>query len=490
LRLEWRQVPDWPKLAWVATFADGAEELVVLHGSHVEIGDGWCVEAVWDGPFECADFDKTEHVFGTGIRCRENRVVFVSAGTMLERLWYCQADNKLFVSNSLPALLACSDVSLRDDYYHYPADMASLTLGLNDYKRTIPASPFDISLVYFRNLEYDGQNLVEVDKPETTPEFTCYKDYHDFLINTAKRLGDNLQSGKRKHNITPLGSVSSGYDSGAAATIAREAGCKEAVTIANASSLFPRSDSGMEIARCLGLECRSYKHHPSAYRYEESIWSAAGMPAGLNLTMFDYPEPLCLFFTGYRGDTVWDNYVLDDAAPLAGPTIAGLSLSEFRLKQGIFHCPVPFWGCLKSQQIQRISLAEEMAPWRLGGGYDRPIPRRILEEATVPRGLFAKRKEVTTVDCFFVWPFSNESMDSFSLYLSKLNLFSPSRLTAFMLRKSAHIVSFLYSNIPKKIRAKIPNPMEVISIKEQSLLFVWSNDVIKSNYKNGIKDIS
>src|SRR5438067_688694 len=34
-----------------------------------------------------------------------------------------------------------------------------------------------------------------------------------------------------------------------------------------------------------------------------------------------------------------------------------------------------------------------MAPWRLGSDYDRPIPRRILEEAGIPRQLFGTRKK-------------------------------------------------------------------------------------------------
>src|SRR2546427_8786426 len=33
------------------------------------------------------------------------------------------------------------------------------------------------------------------------------------------------------------------------------------------------------------------------------------------------------------------------------------------------------------------------APWRLGSDYDRPIPRRILEEAGIPRRLFGNRKK-------------------------------------------------------------------------------------------------
>ena len=40
-----------------------------------------------------------------------------------------------------------------------------------------------------------------------------------------------------------------------------------------------------------------------------------------------------------------------------------------------------------------MAASPEMAPWRLGNGYDRPIPRRILESAGVPRALFGARKK-------------------------------------------------------------------------------------------------
>jgi hypothetical protein len=40
--------------------------------------------------------------------------------------------------------------------------------------------------------------------------------------------------------------------------------------------------------------------------------------------------------------------------------------------------------------------APEMRPWTLGGDYDRPIARRILEEAGVARSAFAERKRLVT----------------------------------------------------------------------------------------------
>jgi hypothetical protein len=37
-----------------------------------------------------------------------------------------------------------------------------------------------------------------------------------------------------------------------------------------------------------------------------------------------------------------------------------------------------------------------MRPWRVGGNYDRPIPRRLVEEAGVPRRAYAREKRAIT----------------------------------------------------------------------------------------------
>ena len=99
-RLRPTVVPGWPKLAWVAKMRNGFHEIEVLCGPLVERGDDWIAEAVWAGPFIHGDFDKTDLVFGTGIRIRRNRTVFVTSGTVFDRLVFCQRGDSWHVSNS------------------------------------------------------------------------------------------------------------------------------------------------------------------------------------------------------------------------------------------------------------------------------------------------------------------------------------------------------------------------------------------------------
>ena len=54
--------------------------------------------------------------------------------------------------------------------------------------------------------------------------------------------------------------------------------------------------------------------------------------------------------------------------------------------------PIPFIGALRKPEIIAISRSAEMVSYSVGGIYDRPLARRLLEEAGVPRHLFGQRK--------------------------------------------------------------------------------------------------
>ena len=74
----------------------------------------------------------------------------------------------------------------------------------------------------------------------------------------------------------------------------------------------------------------------------------------------------------------------------------GRALSEPRLHVGFVHLPVPYLTARYFPEIQAISNSADMAPWSVGGSYDRPIPRRIAEEAGVPREVLGQAKREIT----------------------------------------------------------------------------------------------
>lgn len=67
-------------------------------------------------------------------------------------------------------------------------------------------------------------------------------------------------------------------------------------------------------------------------------------------------------------------------------------MAEWRLVVGVIHLPLPYIGARRRAEIVEITESAEMDPWRLGTAYDRPIARRIAEEAGVPRQLFGQSK--------------------------------------------------------------------------------------------------
>ena len=83
---------------------------------------------------------------------------------------------------------------------------------------------------------------------------------------------------------------------------------------------------------------------------------------------------------------------------------SGSSLGEWRLRVGFIHVPLPCFGGEHYRDLVRISRAPEMRPWVVGRGYDKPIPRRILEEAGVPRGMFGEVKRAASASIHLEGP--------------------------------------------------------------------------------------
>ena len=103
--------------------------------------------------------------------------------------------------------------------------------------------------------------------------------------------------------------------------------------------------------------------------------------------------PARLLLTGYNGGKVWGRDAKASPHIVRGDP-SGASLGEYRLRAGFLNLPIPFIGCMQHESISQISNSAAMRPWSIGNThYDRPIPRRIAEEAGVPRPLFGQKKK-------------------------------------------------------------------------------------------------
>jgi hypothetical protein len=387
-------VDNWPELAWCAICKVGADEVRVLHGARVETRPDWFGEIVWAGDFADASFDQTDIVSGSGGRRRNGKLVFVSSGTIVDRLHITQAGDRYFVSNSLPCVLSVANTSLDPTYSNYYKDLRSIDFGLNHYQRKFKCSKGHVEFVYFDNLVWNGSGLAHHQKVFTKTKFADFDEYHAFLVGMMHSMAENIGSPQRQHRYEMLTTVSSGYDSATVAAITKTGGCERALTIAHSRS--GDSDSGAEIGRYLGMD--THIADRDAWRESElaEIPFIAGGPGGGGSVYFKSAEnqlPGTVLFTGLGGGLMWGEPARRQNGEYAPIGFSDASLTEYRLSVGFIHCAPPLWGMRAPADLFSISASDEMIPWRVSGNYNRPIARRIVEAAGVPREAFGMTKK-------------------------------------------------------------------------------------------------
>jgi hypothetical protein len=390
----------WPTLAWIARVEPESNVVQIWHGKRLETRSEWFCEAVWAGDFAQADFDLTERVFGSGARVRDGKIVFVSSGSTLDRLISIDTPHGTFVSNSLPCLMQRVGAGVDPTSPKYRDFFGGIIKGINDYPRELQTSAGPVRLTYFRNLAWDGANLHERDKPDTCGPFRVFEDYRAFLQETINAIAQNITSPLRQIPMRMMGTMSSGYDSAAVSAIAQQAGLREVISISH--SKFGSSDSGEPVAKALGLNLTLIDRQAWEKLDYPEVPFLSSDGKGEDVYFHGAKQHLegCALFTGFLGDLNW--LTGDHGSNGRGPNLSrgdrsGLSLTEFRLWAGFINCPIPFLGAMHIDQIVPIGQSEAMKPWDFGGDYSKPVARRILEEAGVPRGAFAIEKKAASV---------------------------------------------------------------------------------------------
>ena len=252
-------------------------------------------------------------------------------------------------------------------------------------------------------------SLRRIARPPGAPP-SRYADYVDLLLGTTCRLAANAADRRRAATYRLVAACSRGYDSTASAAIAGLAGCREGVTFVESlgRSGHPLvgvtervgDDSGADTLRVLGMRVAEFDRRalaelPGHPRAEFFLSSPAAITDATARVMEDTLRG-SVFVSGRHGERYWgptrrcsrtDFRERDDCH------LSGQALGEFRLRAGFVHFPLPYVGARHGPAIYRITRSAEMRPWTLGTGYyDRPIPRRIAEEAGVPREWFGQRK--------------------------------------------------------------------------------------------------
>jgi hypothetical protein len=459
--LQSRGIAPWPSLAWIAVCRRADPTIEIFHGLGVEIAPDWYCEAVWAGPFEEGDFDKSDLVFGSGGRIRPGSIVFVSSGTTLDRLHSIEREDSVLVSNSLPCLLWFGHARLDQNYTQYFHDFDTLAGGFERYKPSLATSAGPVRLTYFHNLLWDGNQLAVIKKELHPRDFSDFSKYRQFLDHSLEEIAGNMSAAGRQKRFSMIGTMSSGYDSACAAALALPHGLQEVFSFKTGRG--GEDDSGTRVADALGFKLLLIGRDAWRDHTLPEVPFLATQASGGDVFFRGAEDrlPQRVLITGFHGDKVWGTMPWEGANEMSRGDTSGTGLSEYRLSVGFIHIPLPFLGATQSTDIVRISQAPEMNPWRLSNWYDRPICRRILEEAGVPRDAFGMTKKAVSIIFWqngdFLTPQSRSDCRSF-LRANGLQVRTPGSTFA-------DILAFLFRHLGRFILKVLParNPGRRIS---------------------------
>ncbi len=332
------------------------------------------------------------------------RVRFVAGTDQLSPLFSIVKAGSVYVSNSPAFVMTASGEEPDDIYPFYTCDLVRIFRqglycqdGRIRLRSSIPLHVHFTTVITVGkrgSLSFDSHRLCEPPR-----DFQSYK---QLLFEGMTKVFENGADAARKQKYRPLASLSRGYDSTAVAALARSAGCTEAFTFIDHRSMDPNRDSGAGNARFfLKMTCKKY----GRWQYldldgcPEAEFGYSATSSRVPMAAMEDQLAGRIVIGGDSGDAIWDPKrakVSDQLSRTWMRFTLGLSQLEFRLRVG-YQVFAP--ACIASRHnraIHGIATADDMRSWSVGGDYDRPIPRRIAEEAGLPRDRFGTDKRASS----------------------------------------------------------------------------------------------
>jgi len=396
MRLAFACRASLPRLAWGAVIEKGPGDATLYHGEQIEVREDGFFEGAWNGPVNPASALTASVVCGSG-GAFDGYVLRFWAGTdNIFPIYSIRRNGALLVSNSAIFVQVLAGEEPDPAYPFYYDDFVRIARrGFNTRGSLRTASGNRLRLHFGHIMTVDRHLNNWFSRHPVCAPFSGYESYYRLLSSSVEQVLENASSGQRRCPYTALASCTRGYDANACAAIAARAGCEEAVTFTTPEEDGGMSDSGEEIARALKLRCVTGSKRD--FRSAEDLSEFCITPHSIYPTyrVFESVLPGRILLMGSNGGVVWGmnrSLAFDDNCMSWLRYVAGYGLLEFRLRLGFLAFAPARIGSVYNRQLHRISHSEEMRPWRLSGNYDRPIARRIVEEAGVDRGAFGMRK--------------------------------------------------------------------------------------------------
>jgi hypothetical protein len=382
-RFQYEIETQLPPLAWLATVDRGVVR--VRCGTSVRRSEDGFLEGTWVGDAMLAGLPASTTIFGSGMMADGADVVVVPPSHPHERLYFHRSvpdEARWMVSNSMAWLLAAADLEL-DPAVPYPTLFTAASEYVRPPTAEIPTLTTPIIAAVYDNFRLTPDGVLTEEKRPTEQPFADYADY-------STRIRAALTSAiANAPGYEPAVALSSGYDSTAVAAIAAPLGCRRALTFALGTS---GPDSGAVTAERLGMSAETFDRLAYLSRADlpEAEFLATGM-SGEDVVLSSMAESLRRTFL----ITGSEEFLLKGSTfrpELHRGDLSWCSVTEFRLRLDFVHVPLLFMGATEQPSLTRIIESAEMDPYRLSGKYDKPIQRRLAEEAGVPRGSFATVK--------------------------------------------------------------------------------------------------
>jgi len=378
----------------------GNDAVSVFHGSLVETHDRGFVEGAWNDSFASLNYVDATIVVGTGGVMANDRFRFSASTDQLSPLFSIAKTGSVYVSNSPAFVMTAAGEEPDDVYPFYPYDLVRIyRQGLYCQDGRLRLRSTNSLHVHFTTLiSVDEQGSVRCDAHRLCEAPSDYRSYKELLLDGVRKVLENAADAARKRSYRPLASLSRGYDSTAVAALARSAGCSDAFTFIDARSDDPSRDSGAGNARFfLGMSCIKVGRwqYLDLNRGAEAEFGYAPTSSRIPLAAMEGRLAGRVLLVGDSGDAIWDPKRAKVASQLTRTWIrftVGLSQIEFRLRVGYQVFAPACIAARHNKAIHDITMSEEMRRWSVGGDYDRPIPRRIAEEAGLPRDRFGTGK--------------------------------------------------------------------------------------------------
>lgn len=409
-------ISELPVLAWLAEILPTESIVYLKHGELVETGDNYFVEGVWNGVFSAHDFHQTDAFFGSGGRLESDEFIIVPSASTTDYCYYQKnTSGHYFFSNSLPFLLAAVDDSLDPMCRDYLRINNSILRGISSYDSKLPTQYGEVKRLLHFNLRWTAGNI-KLEMKKNSPSFKSYKDYTNYLSTCYGEIASNARDPSRHHPLQITSTQSKGYDSTAVNAIAKKNGLdavfsiargKGAGKFADQDQTIEVDDSGEKIGEALGFKCTFIERRALSKKHEYEHLYYASIHASEDTNMVGINAHIkapTLLLTGCMGEITetWNHYYsrgynVDYIADQQRGDHGGHGMGEIRLTIGFIHLPFFYIGARQRKDIMDITASKEMDPWRMHNNYDRPISRRIAEDAKVPRADFGQRKNATAM---------------------------------------------------------------------------------------------